>query len=181
MKVQYKRVSSIQQNLDRQDLEGMDRVFEEKDSGASKDRPALLEMLQFVRAGDVIYCHSIDRLSRSLKDLTSILEELKAKGVTIKFLTENLTFSSDKDDPFATLQLQMLGALSQWELSCIKIRQAEGIAKAKANGKYQGRKKQLQTTRIAKLREEGYGATKIAEIVGCSRQSVYRELRTLVA
>ena len=78
MKVQYRRVSSVLQNLDRQEiLDYCDKIFEEKESASTKDRPALQAMLEFVRSGDHIYCHSIDRISRSLKDLTEILEELK--------------------------------------------------------------------------------------------------------
>ena len=98
MKVQYRRVSSVLQNLDRQEtLDYCEKIFEEKESASTKDRPALQAMLEFVRSGDHIYCHSIDRMSRSLKDLTEILDELKTKQVAITFLTENLTFSSDKD------------------------------------------------------------------------------------
>lgn len=177
MKVQYRRVSSVLQNLDRQEtLDYCEKVFEEKESASTKDRPALQAMLEFVRSGDHIYCHSIDRMSRSLKDLTEILEELKTKQVAITFLTENLTFSSDKDDPLATLQLQIMGALSQWELATSKQRQAEGILKAKLKGVYLGRKKSIDAEKIKAMSEQGLGATVIAKTLGCSRQSVYRSL-----
>jgi DNA invertase Pin-like site-specific DNA recombinase len=177
MKVQYRRVSSVLQNLDRQEtLDYCEKVFQEKESASTRDRPALQAMLEFVRSGDHIYCHSIDRISRSLKDLTEILDELKTKEVAITFLTENLTFSSDKDDPLATLQLQIMGALSQWELSVSKLRQAEGILKAKLKGVYLGRKKSIDVGKIKALSEEGLGATVIAQKMGCSRQSVYRNL-----
>jgi DNA invertase Pin-like site-specific DNA recombinase len=178
MKVQYRRVSSILQNLDRQEtLDYCDKVFEEKESASTKDRPALQAMIDFVRAGDHIYCHSIDRISRSLKDLTEILDELKTKEVAITFLTENLTFSSDKDDRLATLQLQIMGALSQWELSVSKIRQREGIQAARERGVYLGRKESIDPAKIKALSEEGLGATVIAQRMGCSRQSVYRSLQ----
>lgn len=177
MKVQYRRVSSVLQNLDRQEtLDYCEKVFDEKESASTKDRPALQAMLEFVRSGDHIYCHSIDRMSRSLKDLTEILEELKTKQVAITFLTENLTFSSDKDDPLATLQLQIMGALSQWELATSKQRQAEGILKAKLKGVYLGRKKSIDAEKIKAMSEQGLGATVIARTLGCSRQSVYRSL-----
>jgi len=177
MNVQYRRVSSVLQNLDRQEtLDYCEKVFEEKESASTKDRPALQSMLEFVRAGDHIYCHSIDRISRSLKDLTEILEELKTKQVAITFLTENLTFSSDKDDPLATLQLQIMGALSQWELSVSKIRQAEGIRAAKLKGVYLGRKRSIDAEKIKAMSADGLGATVIAKTLGCSRQSVYRSL-----
>ena len=175
MKVQYRRVSSVLQNLDRQEiLDYCDKIFEEKESASTKDRPALQAMLDFVRAGDHIYCHSIDRISRSLKDLTEILDELKAQEVAITFLTENLTFSADKDDPLATLQLQIMGALSQWELSVSKIRQREGISAARERGVYLGRKKTINSHTIKELHANGLTPTSIARSMNISRQSVYR-------
>jgi DNA invertase Pin-like site-specific DNA recombinase len=175
MKVQYRRVSSILQNLDRQEtLDYCDKIFEEKESASTKNRPALKAMLDYVRSGDHIYCHSIDRLSRSLKDLTEILDLLKAKEVAITFLAENLTFSADKDDPLATLQLQIMGAMAQWELSVSKIRQREGIEKARQRGVYLGRKKTIDSHTIKELHANGVTPTSIARSMSISRQSVYR-------
>ena len=108
MKGGYRRVSTIEQNLDRQELLGCERIFEEKVSGASKERTALQEMISFVRNGDEVEVFSIDRLARNLGDLQQIISELNDKGVSVKFVSESLKFSGNEDDPFAKLQLQML-------------------------------------------------------------------------
>mgnify|MGYP003313938004 CR=1 FL=1 len=86
MMVGYRRVSTLEQSLDRQDLGKCDRLFEEKESAGSVDRPALQDMLSFVRSGDEVVVHSIDRLARNLMDLQRIIQELNDKGVTIWFL-----------------------------------------------------------------------------------------------
>ena len=136
MIVGYRRVSTAEQSLDCQNLGKCDRMFEEKESAGSAKRPALKEMLSFVRSGDTVIVHSIDRFARNLMDLQSIIQELSEKGVTIQFLSESLSFSVDEGCAFQTLQLQMLGAFAQYERTIIRKRQAEGIAKAKARGVY---------------------------------------------
>ena len=129
--VGYRRVSSVDQNFDRQDLGAVDKLFEEKLSGKNaKDRPALNAMLDWVREGDSVLVHSIDRLARDLRDLQAIIQTLNDKGVSITFRSENLTFSASSDDAFAKLQLQMMGAFAEFERNIIRKRQAEGIAKA---------------------------------------------------
>ena len=130
MIVGYRRVSTFEQSPDRPDLGECDRVFDEKESAKSANRPALQEMLSFVREGDTVVVHSIDRLARNLVDLQSIIQELNEKGVTIQFLSEGLSFSADGGCAFQTLQLRMLGAFAQFEHTMIRKRQAEGIAKA---------------------------------------------------
>ena len=91
--VGYRRVSTVDQSLDRQDLGAVEKVFEEKLSGASaSDRPALQEMLEWVREGDSVIVFSIDRLARNLQDLLSIVSQLNGKGVSIRFIKDNLTF-----------------------------------------------------------------------------------------
>lgn len=175
--VGYKRVSSAEQNLARQDLQGVEKVFEEKISGKSaSDRPALQEMLSWVRDGDQVVVWSIDRLARDLRDLQDIISTLTSKGVSISFVSENLTFSANQDDPFAQLQLQMMGAFAQFERSIIKKRQAEGIAKAKVKGVYKGRKATIDRDKVKGLRAEGLSTYKIAEQMGVSRMSVHRIL-----
>jgi DNA invertase Pin-like site-specific DNA recombinase len=175
-KVGYRRVSTADQNLDRQQLDGCDRVFEEKVSGSSRDRQALADMLAWVRDGDEVIVWSIDRLARDLRDLEAIISELNAKGVSISFVSEKLSFTASKDDPFSRLQLQLMGAFAQFERSIILKRQREGIEKAKARGVYKGRKRSVDADRVAELRNQGYGATKIAEKLHISRASVYRML-----
>lgn len=175
--VGYKRVSSTDQNLDRQELEGCEKVFEEKVSGASKDRKALKEMIDWVREGDSVVVWSIDRLARDLRDLQDIVSTLNNKGVSISFISERLSFSADKNDAFAKLQLHLIGSFAEFERSIIRKRQAEGIAKAKERGVYKGRKTSIDAGKIAELKEQGLGASAIAKQMGISRISVYRALQ----
>lgn len=179
MKIGYRRVSSFDQNLDRQDLGPLDKTFEEKLSGATaKDRPELQNMIEFAREGDEIIVWSIDRMARDLRDLQIIIQTLLDKNVSITFISENLTFSASSNDPFAKLQLHLMGAFAEFERSIIRKRQAEGIAKAKARGAYKGRKPSIDQDKIIELKQQGMGPTKIATEMGISRISVYRALKT---
>lgn len=173
----YRRVSTVDQNLDRQELGEVDKLFEEKLSGKSAtNRPALLAMIDYSREGDHVVVHSIDRLARDLRDLQNIIQTLNDKGVSIRFNSENLTFSADTNDAFAKLQLQMMGAFAEFERNIIRKRQAEGIAKAKAKGVYKGGTKRIDRDKVQQLREEGLSTYKIAEQMGISRMSVHRIL-----
>lgn len=178
--VGYRRVSTFDQSLDRQDLQGCDRIFEEKVSGSTRERPQLSELLQYIREGDVVLVWSIDRLARDLRDLQQIVQSILDKGAAIRFQSEGLSFAGTSDDPFAKLQLQMMGAFAEFERNIIRKRQAEGIAKAKAAGKYKGagRKSVIDVAKVQKLHDEGYGATEIAEMLGIGRASVYRLIKT---
>lgn len=173
MKIGYRRVSSESQNLDRQDLD-CDKIFEEKVSGAKRNREALAQMIGFARVGDEVIVWSIDRLARDLRDLQDIISTLGDKGVSVSFLKEKLVFSGDADDALARLQLQMMGAFAEFERNIIRQRQAEGIARAKARGVYKGRKKTVDTNRILKMKSDGHTVTEIAELLGISRMTVYR-------
>ena len=175
MKIGYRRVSSEGQNLDRQDLV-CDKLFEEKVSGAKRDREVLTAMIEFAREGDEVIVWSIDRLARDLRDLQDIIQRLNDKRVSVSFLKEKLTFSGEADDAFAKLQLQMMGAFAEFERNIIRQRQAEGIARAKVRGVYKGRKKTIDDNRIRKMKAEGHSVTEIAELVGVSRMTVYRSL-----
>jgi DNA invertase Pin-like site-specific DNA recombinase len=177
MKVGYARVSTVDQNLDRQELDGADKIFSDKISGATRERPALNELIQFVRSGDEVIVHSIDRLARDLRDLQDIIQQLNDKGVSVSFIKERLVFSGDADDAFSKLQLQMMGAFAEYERNIIRIRQAEGIAKAKERGAYKGRKKMADDNRIRTMKSDGHSATEIAETLGVSRMTVYRTLK----
>lgn len=139
--VGYIRVSTLAQNTERQ-LVGaeLDKVFEEKVSGKNAERPQLQAMLEWVRDGDVVHVHELSRLGRNVKDLTEIVELLRDKGVTVKFHKEGLTFTPDHNNPMNTLMFNLLSAFSQFERELLLERQREGIAIAKAQGKYQGRK-----------------------------------------
>ena len=175
--VGYRRVSTIDQSLERQELGEVEKVFEEKLSGASaSDRPVLQDLIGWVRGGDLVVVYSIDRLARNLQDLLAIVTTLNDKGVSIRFIKDNLTFPPEGNDGPAKLFLSILGAVAEFERSIIKQRQAEGIAKAKAAGVYKGRKASIDKDRILALREEGHSTYKIAEIMGISRMSVHRTL-----
>ena len=177
MRVGYRRVSTVEQNLDRQCLGSVEKIFEDTASGKNTDRAGLQEMCEFVREGDAVVIWSIDRLARDLRDLQSIIQRLNDKGVSVEFLTEKLTFSGAAADAFSKLQLQMMGAFAEFERSIIKQRQAEGIAKAKARGVYRGRKKQIDEAQIIKLTAEGNSQTQIAELIGVTRMTIYRTLK----
>lgn len=139
--IAYIRVSSIDQNEARQ-VEalkgyGIDRYYIEKISGKNLNRPKLQEMLDYVREGDTIYIMDFSRISRSVKDLLDLLDRLEAKGVRLVSIKEAL----DTNTPTGRLMLTMIGAINEFERANIKERQAEGIAIAKKEGKYKGRKK----------------------------------------
>src|SRR4051812_25363204 len=137
----YIRVSSEGQNTDRQlDNVTLDKRFIDKVSGASKDRPELNACLQYIRTGDTLHIHSIDRLARSLRDLQELVDALVQRGVTVQFHTERLTFTNE-ENPVSTMMLQMLGMIAQFERTLTKKRQREGIDIAKAKGKHLGRPK----------------------------------------
>lgn len=140
MIVGYIRVSTSDQNPARQEeslrQHGVERVFEEKISGKDMNRPKLRELLDFVREGDTVIVESYSRLARSTKDLLSIIDKLQEKKVSFVSLKENI----DTTTPQGKLMLTIFAGLSQFERECILQRQAEGIAIAKAEGKYKGRK-----------------------------------------
>lgn len=139
--IAYIRVSTIEQNEERQikqlECKCIDKYYVEKLSGKNVDRPKLKEMIEYVRQGDTVYIQDFSRLARNVKDLLSIVEQLQKKQVNLISLKENL----DLNTPAGKLQLTMLGAIYEFERDMLRERQAEGIAIAKAKGKYKGRKK----------------------------------------
>lgn len=140
MKVAYVRVSTQEQNEARQiealEKYGIEKWFTEKISGKNTDRPELQAMLDFVREGDVIYIHDFSRLARSTKDLLEIVERLDRKKVHLVSNKENV----DSSTPTGKLMLTMIGAIAEFERQNLLDRQAEGIAIAKREGKYKGRR-----------------------------------------
>lgn len=174
--VAYRRVSSIDQKTDRQlPDEAFDKEFEDKASAKDTDRPQLQAMLEFVREGDTVVVHSIDRLARNLADLEAMIKQLTSKGVAVEFRKESLTFAGG-EDAMQTLMLQMMGAFAQFERSMIRERQREGIAAAKASGKHIGRPslgdKQLKSLRAK--RKQGVSVRELQDQFNVSRASVYR-------
>jgi Site-specific recombinases, DNA invertase Pin homologs len=179
-RVGYIRVSSLDQNTQRQLVDvALDKVFEDRVSGKDVNRPQLQAMLQFVREGDTVIVHSLDRLARNLGDLKGIVDQLIRRNVTVHFQSENLTFTADKKNPMSELLLNVLGAFAQFERDLIKERQREGIAIAKAEGKYAGRKKALNDDQIVELKRRvnnGENKTKIAGDFKISRFTLYKYL-----
>ena len=176
-RVGYLRVSTLDQNEVRQ-LEGLDldRTFTDKASGKDSKRPQLEHLLSFVREGDTVLCHSMDRLARNLDDLRRIVMGLTERGVHVIFVKENLTFTGE-DSPMANLLLSVMGAFAQFERELIRERQREGIAIAKREGKYTGRKPSLTIERVAELRRRvGQGDSKasLALEFGISRDTLFR-------
>ena len=176
----YVRVSSADQNPDRQlaAIGAVDELFTDQVSGKSRaGRPALAEMLRHVRRGDTVRVSSMDRLARSVVDLAQLVQEMTGRGVRVEFVTERLTFDPGAEDPFATFQLHLLGAVAQLERSLIRERQREGIEIAKTKGVYAGRTRKLDDDQIATARqmiEAGVPKTKIARDLGCSRTRAVR-------
>ena len=177
--VGYIRVSSAGQNDARQ-LDGIhvDKVFSDTTSGKDMQRPQLQAMLSYVREGDCVVTHSMDRLARSLGDLEGIVKGLTQRGVTVAFTTQGLTFTGN-DSPMNTLLLQLLGSVSQFERALILERQKEGIALAKARGAYKGRKPSLGVAELERMRVmvvEGMPKAQIAKSLGVSRTTLYAAL-----
>lgn len=177
--VGYLRVSTVDQNEHRQ-LEGidLDKVYTDKASGKDTKRPQLQAALEYVREGDTLVIHSMDRLARNLDDLRKIVRELVSRGVHVQFIKESLTFTGD-DSPMATLLLSVMGAFAEFERALIRERQREGIALAKAAGAYKGRKPSLTPAQAAEVRERAARGEKKAALArefGVSRETLYQHL-----
>ena len=181
-RIGYARVSSTDQNLDRQltALGEVNRVFEEKLSGAKREgRTALADLIGYSRAGDTVVVSSMDRLARSVVDLNQIVGELVAKGVVVEFVHERVTFQPGDADPFAEFQLNIMASFAQLERAITRERQAEGIRAAKARGVYQGRARKLTTEQLATAREllaTGVPKAQVARQLGIDRSTLYRSL-----
>ena len=179
-KIGYVRVSSVEQNTDRQ-LEGLElaRVFTDKASGKDTQRPELEQLLKFVREGDTVVVHSMDRLARNLDDLRRLVADLTKRGVKIQFVKESLTFTGE-DSPMSNLLLSVMGAFAEFERALIRERQREGVELAKQRGAYKGRKKALSAKDVAMLKKrvaDGETKAKVARELGLSRETLYQYLR----
>jgi DNA invertase Pin-like site-specific DNA recombinase len=183
-RIGYLRVSSFDQNPERQ-LEQVQvaRIFTDKASGKDIHRPQLESLLAFVRQGDTVVVHSMDRLARNLDDLRRVVQGLTKRGVRIEFLKEHLVFTGE-DSPMANLMLSVMGAFAEFERALIRERQREGIALAKQHGAYRGRKKSLSPERIEDLRRRAASGEKrlhLAREFGISRETLYQYLKADVA
>lgn len=179
-KIGYRRVSTVEQKTVRQ-LDGipLDRVFEDKASGKDMDRPQLAAMLAYLRPGDLLVLHSMDRLARNLEDMRKIVLGLTQKGIEVQFIKENLTFRGD-DSAMSTLMLSVMAAFAEFERALLRERQAEGIAKAKEAGIYKGRKPKLTHDQAADIRrrvEAGENKASLAREYGVDRSTLYGYLQ----
>lgn len=181
MNVAYVRVSTVEQNEARQ-IEALEKYtiekwYIEKVSGKDTNRPKLQEMLEFVREGDTIYIHEFSRLARNTKDLLDIVESLTARGVHL--ISNKEAF--DTSTPTGKLMITMLGAIAEFERALILERQKEGIAIAKAEGKFKGRQR-IEAQEDFPAQYERYlhreiTKVQLAEILGISRPTLDRMIK----
>lgn len=151
---------------------GCEKLFSEQISAVAKSRPELERAIEFVREGDVLVVTKLDRLCRSVADFIAISERLAKKGVGLKVLAMNL----DTTTPTGTLMLNVLSSVAQFERELLLERQRDGIKKAKAEGRYKGRKPtaRMRSAEVADLRAKGVKPSVISERLGISVASVYR-------
>lgn len=174
----YVRVSTQEQNTARQEFPGLQlrKTFTDHASGSELSRAGLEACFDFLREGDTLHVHSIDRLARDLQHLQHLIDTLTAKGVTVRFHREGMVF-----DGAATginkLMLQMLGAFAEFERDRIRERQREGIAKAKERGVYKGRKPSVDREAIRRAMDEGMSYRKAAASCGVSLSTVQRVMQ----
>jgi DNA invertase Pin-like site-specific DNA recombinase len=175
-RVGYKRVSTVDQTTVRQ-LDGVqvDKVFEDKASGKDTNRPQLQLCLEFLREGDTLVVHSMDRLARNLHDLRGMVNQLTARGVKVQFMKENLIFTGE-DSPMSNLLLSLLGAVAEFQRSLINEASKEGTAIAKAAGKFKGRVRAVKDERLAEMIERlkaGESRSALAREFKISRETLY--------
>lgn len=180
-RIGYKRVSTVDQNTARQ-LDGVqvDKMFEDHCSGKDIDRPQLALCLEFVRDGDTLVIHSMDRLARNLDDLRRVVRELTSKGVAVEFIKEHLTFTA-QDNPMSNLLLSVMGAFAEFERSLINERQREGIAHAKRAKVYKGRRQAVTGDRLQELiarKSAGESVSALATAFKVSRETIYTYLES---
>ena len=180
-RIGYIRISTFDQNPARQlEQTKVDRVFTDKASGKDAKRPELEALLAFVREGDTVVVHSMDRLARNLDDLRRIVQDLTKAGIRVEFVKEGLIFTGD-DSPMATLLLSVMGAFAEFERSLLRERQREGIALAKQRGAYRGRKRALAPAQAEILRQRARDGEKKAHLARefeISRETVYQYIRS---
>ena len=178
-RVAYRRVSTLDQTTTLQ-LDGMsfDQEFADQLSGKDVDRPGLIEAIKYVRQGDTLVVHSMDRLARNLDDLRGVVRELTGKGVRVEFVKESLAFADDTS-AVSTLMLSVMGAFAEFERALIRERQREGVALAKERGAYKGRHRVLTAEQVKELRLRavpGVNRSALAREYGIARRTLYAYL-----
>lgn len=179
-KIGYVRVSSLDQNPDRQ-LENMevDKLFVDKCSGKNIDRPQFKIMMDYLRENDTLVVYSLDRLARNLDHLRQIVKQLVSQNIRVQFIKENLIFTGD-DSPIAVLLLSVMGAFAEFERKLIRERQSEGIRAALAKGKKVGRPvafSQEEWKEVKERIEKGESKSKIIKEFGVGRSTFYKYLK----
>ena len=178
-RVGYRRVSAVDPNTVHQ-LEGQfDVEFEDRQFGKDAKQPGLEEMLRQVGEGDTVVCGSMDRMARNLNQLRTIVLGLTKRGIKVEFVKEGLAFTGG-DNARSKLLLKLIGAFADFERSLIVERRREGIAIAKAEGRYKGRKAKLNVEQASELRrraQAGESKTALAKEFGLSRETLYAYLR----
>ncbi len=182
LKIGYIRVSTVEQNIARQEVImkklDVEKIFIDKISGKNKERPMLKEMMDFVRSGDIVVVESISRFARNTRDLLELVDQLVAKGVQFVSMKEKI----DTSTPSGKFMLTVFGAVAQLERDYILQRQKEGIAIAKANGKYQGRKK-IQNDRFDEIYEKWKNnemtAIQAMKLLNYSKTTFYRRVKEM--
>ena len=184
MRIGYVRVSTLEQHEERQKIAlvekaQVEKIFLDKLSGKNTERPQLQAMLDFAREGDIIYVSEFSRLARSTKDLLDIVQKLKEKQVKVISLKENF----DTSTPAGELAMTMFAAIATFERKIMLERQREGIALAKEQGRYKGRKEADKPANwpelVAKYQcREIPSVSELVRICGCSRPTVYKWLKS---
>ena len=182
LKIGYIRVSTVEQNIARQEVImkklDVEKIFIDKISGKNKERPMLKEMMDFVRSGDIVVVESISRFARNTRDLLELVDQLVAKEVQFVSMKERI----DTSTPSGKFMLTVFGAVAQLEHDYILQRQKEGIAIAKANGKYQGRKK-IQNDRFDEIYEKWKNnemtAVQAMKLLNYSKTTFYRRVKEM--
>ncbi|ONG86510.1 resolvase [Bacillus cereus] len=184
-KIGYVRVSSTSQNPSRQFRQlneiGMDIIYEEKISGATKDREQLQKMLEDLQEGDIIYVTDLTRITRSTQDLFELIDLIRNKKASLKSLKDTWLDLSE-DNPYSQFLITVMAGVNQLERDLIRMRQREGIEFAKKEGKFKGRLKKYHKNHAGmnyavKLYKEGnMTVNQICEITNVSRASLYRKL-----
>ncbi len=182
MRYGYARVSTDEQSLAIQKealtKANCDVIRGERVSGSSREgRNELETLLTFIREGDTLVVTRMDRLARSMVDFQNIYNGLMARGIGFECTEQPVVNSAD--GAVGNLMVNMLAAVAQFENDQRRERQAEGIAKAKAEGKYKGGKKRIDDDKVKRMYADGMGVSDIKRALNCSRQSVYRALGRL--
>ena len=177
-RIGYRRVSTLEQSEERQ-LDGIevDKTFTDYASGGTTNRPALKDLMDYIREGDTLVVHSIDRLARNLSDLKKLVDHFTDQHIAIHFIKENLKFGDNESTILDNLLLNILGSFAEFERQLLLERQREGIKKARESGAYQGKMPSLtkkEAEEAVAMVKNGIPLARVAREYNISRSSMYR-------